>query len=109
MGQQKEEERARWRGLLLEQTGSGKSIAAFCRDRSLAVWQFYGWKKRLRQKDGDQFVAVKVTETEVPAGTAALRGAPIEIRLSRGRSVMVEPAFDAGHLRRLLSVSEWEA
>jgi len=109
MGQQKEEERARWRGLLLEQTESGKSIAAFCRDRGLPVWQFYEWKKRLRRGDADRFLAVEVTGTEVPAGRAALRGAPIEIRLSRGRSVMVEPVFDAGHLRRLLSVLEWEA
>jgi len=109
MGQQKEEEWTRWRGLLTEQSESGKGIAAFCRDRSLPVWQFYEWKKRLRQGSADQFVAIEVTGTEVPTGRGRLRGAPVEIRLRRNRSVMVEPGFDADHLRRLLSVLECEA
>ncbi|HTF70371.1 MAG TPA: hypothetical protein VK638_47615, partial [Edaphobacter sp.] len=83
MGQQKEEEWARWRGLLSEQTENGKGIAAFCRDRGLPVWQFYEWKKRLRQADAGKFVSVEVTGTEVPTGRVPLRGAPLEIRLGR--------------------------
>jgi transposase-like protein len=109
MGQQKEEERVRWQGILSEQTKSGKSIAAFCRDGGLPVWQFYEWKKRLRQAGAAKFVAVEVTGTGVPAEKALLRGVAIEVRLSRGKSVLVEPGFDASHLRRLLSVLESEA
>jgi hypothetical protein len=33
----------------------------------------------------------------------------IEVRLSKGRSVLVEPGFDASHLRALLAVLEREA
>jgi len=64
MEQQKEEERIRWRGLLSEQQESGKSIAGFCRDHGLPVWQFYEWKKRLRSAKAEPFVAVEVVASE---------------------------------------------
>ena len=47
MRQSKEEDLARWRGLVSEQVASGKSVASFCRNRGLRVWQLYEWKKRL--------------------------------------------------------------
>ena len=112
MGPQKEEEWARWRGLVADQRASGKSVAAFCRDRDLRGWQFYEWKRRLRQADTGKFVAVEVAAEE-PAGTwtrsASERSVPIEIRLGQGRSLIVVPGFDATHLRRLLSVLERES
>src|ERR1700756_824026 len=112
MGQQKEEEWARWRGLVAEQRASGKSVAAFCRDRDLRDWQFYEWKRRLRQADTGKFVAVEVAAEE-PSGTwtrsASERSVPIEIRLGQGKSLMVAPGFDVSPLRRLLSVLERES
>jgi hypothetical protein len=108
MGQYKEEDLVRWRGLLSEQVGSGKSIATFSRERGLPVWQFYEWKKRLRQPASAAFVAVKVSEAKVaPPQTKQIPG--IELRHRRGWSLIVEPGFDAGHLRRLLSVLELES
>jgi hypothetical protein len=110
MGQYKEADLARWRGLVSEQVASGKSIAAFCRERELRVWQFYEWKKRLRKPDVAAFVAVEVSKAETPAQrtphTTQMSG--IEIRHRRGWSLIVEPGFDAGHLHRLLSVLEME-
>ena len=108
MGQYKEEDLVRWRGLLSEQAGSGKSIAAFSRERGLPVWQFYEWKKRLRQPESAAFVAVKVSEAKVaPPQTKQIP--EIELRHRRGWSLIVELGFDAGHLRRLLSVLELES
>jgi hypothetical protein len=47
-----------------------------------------------------------------PAGFAVSSSVPgdkaIEIRLRRGRSLLVEPGFDASHLRALLAVLESE-
>jgi hypothetical protein len=37
---------------------------------------------------------------------AGVRSSAIEIRLRAGRSLVVEPGFDASHLRALLSVLE---
>jgi hypothetical protein len=105
MGQHKEEDLARWRGLVSEQVASGKSAALFCRDRGLRIWQFYEWKKRLRPTEAAPFIAVEVASTEA-ASTQAGPMSGIELRHRRGWSVIVEPDFDASHLRRLLSVLE---
>ena len=37
------------------------------------------------------------------------RGSAIEVRLKGGRGLVVEPGFDAHHLRALLTVLESEA
>jgi hypothetical protein len=107
MEQQQEEERERWRGLLTEQKESGQSIAGFCRERALPVWQFYEWKKRLRPAEGESFVAVEVVASEAPT-RLPVPSAPLEIRLRSGRSLLVGPDFETSHLRRLLQVLEPE-
>jgi hypothetical protein len=56
----------------------------------------------LSQAAPQPFVAVQV----VSAGEPAPNRAGLEIRLAGGRSVVVEPGFDAGHLRAVLAVLE---
>jgi len=106
MERYREEDISRWRDVVSEQVSSGKGVATFCRERGLREWQLYEWKKRLRQPNTAAFVAVEVSRAEAPAQpalyTAQISG--IEIRHRRGWSLIVEPGFDAGHLRRLLSV-----
>lgn len=104
MGELKPEAWTRWRGLFSEQQASGQSIAGFCRNRALPVWQFYEWRKRLRAK-AEPFVAVEVVTSE-PA--AAVPSAPIEIRLRSGYRLLVGPDFEVNHLRRLLTALEQE-
>ncbi len=102
--QQQKEQRERWRGWLTEQKESGQSVVVFCRERGLRQGQFYEWKKRLRPKT-EPFVAVEVVSAEPAARTTPLRpepGTPLEIRLRSGCSVLVNPDFEASHLRRLL-------
>jgi transposase-like protein len=116
---------AKWRGLVGEQSQSGQSVAAFCRERGLRDGQFFAWRKRLRDAEaarpsGDdlslgtraaRFVAVEVAP-EGAEGTRlapVVRGGAIEVRLRGSRSLVVEPGFDAQHLRALLSVLEAEA
>ncbi len=101
------EEWAKWRSLVSEQIASEQTVAAFCRDRGLRDWQFYDWKKRVRGAEAAKFIPVEVaTVAEQALATA---GRAIEVRLPRGRSLVIEPGFDAGHLRALLSVLEAEA
>jgi hypothetical protein len=94
---------AKWRGLVSEQTQSGQSAAKFCHERGVRVWQFYDWKKRLVEAEAASFVSVELKSAEGPMCSSA-----IEIRLRRGRSLVVEPGFDASHLRALLAVLESE-
>jgi antitoxin component of MazEF toxin-antitoxin module len=41
--------------------------------------------------------------------SGAAQGTTIEVRLGNGRSLMVSPEFNAGHLRALLAVLESES
>jgi len=101
------EDWAKWQGLVSEQVASGESVAVFCRRRGLRDWQFYERKKRAREAEAVKFVPVKVAASIEVAPAAA--GRAIEVRLGRGRSLLVDPGFDERHLRALLTVLEAEA
>jgi len=92
----------KWRKLVREQARSGQTVITFCRERGLCRPYFFTWKKRLHESAAAKFLEVQVTE-RIPslAGDAG-----IEIRLQNGRSLMVRPGFDAGHVRALLAVAE---
>jgi hypothetical protein len=98
----------KWRALVSEQSQSGQTVAAFCRDRGLRDSLFYDWKKRIREGEAAKFVEVKLKEPSEQRKSSPERYPAIEIRLSKGRSILVEPGFDAGHLRALLAVLETE-
>ncbi len=102
------EHRARWRGLVLEQLSSGQTVAAFCRDRGIRASQFYDWKKQIHEGEAVKFVEVKVKESSEQRKPATEHYPAIAIRLNNGRSLLVEPRFDASHLRALLAVLESE-
>ena len=54
-----------------------------------------------------EFVAVEVAPVaEAKRPTLEIREGTIEVRLRGGRSPVVEPGFDADHLRALLLVLE---
>src|SRR5271170_6519160 len=89
----------KWRGLVSEQSQSGQSVAAFCRERDLRAWHFYEWKKRLRESEAAKFVEVRTAALAEPVRAAGARGGAIEICLREGRSLLVEPGFDVSHLR----------
>ena len=93
----------------MELLSSGQTMAAFCRDRGIRDSQFYDWKKRLRDSEAAKFAEVKVKASCEQRTPAPERYPAIEIRLSKGRSILVEPGFDASHLRALLTVLETEA
>ena len=105
-GMRRSELRAKWRKLVSEQSQSGQTVKAFCQDRGLRNSLFYDWKRRLRESEVEKFVEVKVMRSEERALPAPGHSRAIEIRLSKGRSLLVEPGFEAGHLRALLAVLE---
>ena len=104
MQEPKREMWSKWSDVISEQGGSGQTIAAFCRERSLTTSQFYTWRKRLRGSAAEQFLEVQVVKAPVPANPAK-RGA-IEVRLAEGRCVLVEPGFDPDHLRAVVAALE---
>jgi transposase-like protein len=104
MGKFQPEVRARWIRLIAEQGESGETVGAFCRERGLATSQFYTWRKRLGGPVAGRFLEVQVAKPAARPAPAQ-RGA-IAIRLGEGRCVLVEPGFDADHLRAVVAALE---
>jgi transposase-like protein len=98
---------AKWEEIVAEQAGSGQSVAAFCRERGLGAAQLYVWKRRLRPSAAESFVELRLVGSG--AQPAPARSGAIEIRLEGGRRVLVEPGFEASHLRAVLAALETEA
>src|SRR5664280_3637420 len=71
----------KWRGLISEQSQSGQTVKAFCRDRGVRDSLFYDWKKRLRDGEVAKFVEVKVKEAGEQPGPVSGHGPAIEICL----------------------------
>ena len=109
MKQSRAEVWSKWSALVREQSTSGQSVTRFCFERGLSSGQFFAWKKRLREAEGAKFVALELAPVVEANWPATMGSRAIEVRLKRGRSLMVEPGFDARHLRALLSVLEGEA
>ena len=97
----------KWRKLITQQAKSGESVAAFCQKRRLCAPHFYSWKRRLNESEArcPPFVEVKV----VPSKPAVAARAAIEVRLTNDRCMLVEPGFEAEHLRALVAVLENQA
>ena len=104
MGKGKREVASKWSGLISEQSESGQTVEAFCRERGLTTSQFYTWRKRLRGSAAQQFLEVQVMRTPEKPVIAPSRA--IEIRLAEGRRVVVEPGFDPNHLRAVVAALE---
>ena len=84
-------------------------MAAFCRERGLCAPYFFAWKKRLSQAGTGQFVELRVLPAGEPLQPTSAHSQAIEVRLGAGRSVFVEPGFDAHHLRAVLAALEMRA
>ena len=87
--------------------GMGKSTSdKLLRERGLAVWAFYAWKKRVREAEAAKFVEVAVKPVKPGCRSSAGDAKTIEIRLRSGLSLFVGPGFEASHLHALLSELE---
>jgi len=116
MSTKRQQQWTKWGELIGEQESGGLGVSAFCRDRGVSTASFYTWRKRLGQAGGAEtgighpvrFLEVKLAAAAEPIAPLPTACAAIEVRLGKGRSLMVEPGFDAIHLQRVLSVLEGE-
>jgi hypothetical protein len=116
MGRTREQLWAHWQELISEQERGETGVTVFCRDRGLSTASFYTWRKRLGHADGTEsesaaeqpvrFLEARVAASAEPVYVPPVHGTPIEVRLSKGRSLIVGPGFDAMHLRALIEVLE---
>jgi transposase-like protein len=104
MKKRREQAWTKWRKLVSEQSKSGQSVAVFCRQRKLCDPQFYVWRKRLQESEDEKFVEVGVKA--LADTNAGRRPGAIEVQLGKDRRMLVEPGFDAEHLRALVAALE---
>jgi hypothetical protein len=88
----------KWRGDWCQR---GQTVKAFCHDRGLRDSLFYDGKKRIREGEAAKLVEVKVMGPK--ARPVAGHSPAIEIRLNKGRSLLVEAGFDSGWQQRRLT------
>jgi hypothetical protein len=91
------ERRAHWRGIIDEQTASGKSISAYCRGISIKTDLFYAWRRRLRAE-----TTLSRGFVELIPGTAVTSGTNIRILLNENICIEVGQGFDSITLRAVI-------
>jgi hypothetical protein len=50
----------KWRELVSEQSQTGLNVAASCNQHGLRAWQFYEWKKRVRESEAARFLECRL-------------------------------------------------
>lgn len=106
MNQRREQAWSKWRKLVEQQSRSGQSVAAFCRERGLCAPYFFAWKKKLSQSPVAGFVAVTVRPGTMPERPIGTEERAIEVHLRGERSLRVWPGFQPRHLEAVLAVLE---
>ena len=91
----REERITHWRAIIEEQSASGLSVAAFCREHNIRSGQFHWWRHRLRNIDSlaKESGFIKLVPISKPQSSG------IRIRLSGGVFIEVEQGFDPATLR----------
>lgn len=84
---------AHWEGIMVDQEASGLSGAAYCREHGLKIWQFYAWRRRLRNRRAAEkgFVPLCFNEdrSEVGSGVRLVVGTVrIEVGVGFDESVL---------------------
>ena len=89
-----------WRDRIAEQQRSGLSIKQYCKEQSIPEHCFYGWRKRLREKQAVRFALVERGSVRRELGTDAC----LEIILTTGERLRVGGGVEAAALRVVLEV-----
>lgn len=86
-----------WRDRLARFASSGKTAEAFCRDEAVSTATFYGWRARLRVRDGDPGPAPCAAAPFIDLGTMAGVGSAVSRAVSTASAAGVEVRIDLGH------------
>jgi transposase len=91
-----------WRRWIHQWHDSGLSVRAFCARHDLAQPSFYAWRRTLHARDAAAtFVPVQVVPDDEPGPVRS-----VEVILSGGRRLRINPGFDPATVRQLLAVLE---
>lgn len=109
-----ESARARWSRIIDQQRSSGVPVAVFCRERSLPVSSYYGWRRKLSSGPADPgFIEARVVgepragDKKPGVGSAsAPNSSGVRIDLAGGRRILVTRGFDRLVLLEVIQLLE---
>ena len=91
-----EERHAHWRSIIKDQSTSGKSIAAYCREAHIHTSLFYSWRRRLNEQAPDRGAFVELKPVRPGASGICLR-------LEERFVLEVDQGFDPSTLRAIVA------
>lgn len=104
------EKAAQWQAVLRQQSESGLSGAAFCRQQSIRIKNFRWWKWRLRATAGPAQSATPRGFVELkPSRWLTGTGSGVSIHIDGRLSLQVDRDFDAATLRAVLAAVRGDA
>ena len=117
-----ESARARWSRIIDQQRSSGVPVAVFCRERSLPVSSYYGWRRKLSDTTADPgFIEARAigepgAGDKKPGGlrraqssrdiASVSNSSGVRIELAGGRQVLVTRGFDRQVLLEVIHALE---
>jgi hypothetical protein len=121
MSEASAEKQEYWRSVLRRQERSGLSVRQFCTDHQLSQASFYGWKRKIanrdrragvrserkgrkRSKPGTATKPDENTAVFIPVRLDAEAVGVLEVVHPRGHVVRVPAVFDENSLRQVLHV-----
>jgi len=98
-----------WRDILKQFADSGQSVRAFCKSRSLSEPSFYGWRRRLAERDaatgsGDRLPSAP--PAFLPVHIAGQATGQMEIVLGSGRRIRFRGPVDRAALTEVITALE---
>ena len=99
----RDEIRAYWRGRVDEQTQSGMTAVAFCREHHLKVAQFYRWRRRFRYHERDNDKSEGFLQL-IPSSKQLAQDSGIRLHFSPGLYIELQRGFDPDTLRAAIDV-----
>jgi hypothetical protein len=85
-----------WSKVINEQEAAGQAVKAFCAERGLSLYNFYFWRRRLREAGASPRFALVRTKA---APAAAAHGPELEIVFVSGERLRIGRGADAATLR----------
>lgn len=95
----RQDRREFWARVIDEQEAGGQAVKAFCAERGLSLYNFYFWRRRLRETGPSPRFALVKTKA-APAAEAP--GPELEIILVTGERLRIGRGADAATLRMTL-------
>jgi len=96
--------RSIWEQRLIEYEGSGKTIAAWCKEQTVKENQFYYWRKKLRTNHTEKVQPVKWLSLDLPLCKQAIPAGD-SITVYVGQAIVeIRKGFDRHLLREIVQV-----